>query len=421
MGKIKKIKARMLLDSRSFPTIEAEIHSEKFTARAIVPSGASTGTHEALELRDNGKEFNGKSVLKAVENVNKKIAPELLGSDPSKQNELDELMIEMDGTENKSVLGANTILSVSMALCRLGALEKGLPLYKYISELSGKKKLFLPVPQMNVLNGGRHAGIENDIQEHMIAPVKANNYSSALRIGVEIYNELKKELKKEFGSQGILLGDEGGFVPAIDNVRERLELMEKAVEELGYGKEVFFALDSAASEFFKEGSYFIREKEYLAGELIDFYRELAGEFPIYSLEDALSEDDWNGWQELTEKLGKKLQIVGDDLLVTNIKRIERAAKEKSCNALLLKINQVGTITESIKAGNFALKNDWNLIASHRSGETEDSFIADLAVGMNASQSKFGAPARSERNAKYNQLIRIEEIEHNGYAGRKINI
>ncbi|MFH1545471.1 MAG: phosphopyruvate hydratase [archaeon] len=420
MGKIKKIKARQLLDSRGTPTIEAEIHSEKFTARAIVPSGASTGTHEALELRDNGKQFNGKSVLKAVENVNKKIAPKLLGRNPSKQNELDELMIELDGTENKSVLGANAVLSVSMALCKLGALEEGMPLHMHLLKLSGKKKSFLPVPQMNVLNGGRHAGIDNDIQEHMIAPVKAKDFSTALRIGAEIYAALKEELKKEFGFQGVLLGDEGGFVPAIDNVRERLELMEKVTEEVGYSKEVFFALDSAASEFFKEGNYFIKEKEYLAGELIDFYKELVEEFPVYSLEDALSEDDWNGWKELTEKLGKKVQIVGDDLLVTNMKRIERAVKEKSCNALLLKINQIGTITESIKAGNFALKNDWGLIVSHRSGETEDSFIADLAVGINASQSKFGAPARSERNAKYNQLIRIEET-NSEYAGRKMKI
>ncbi|MEK6949243.1 MAG: phosphopyruvate hydratase [Nanoarchaeota archaeon] len=413
MLKIKKVVAREVLDSRGNPTIEVDVFTEKCFASAIVPSGASTGSHEALELRDNDeKRYNGKGVLKAVDNVNNIISKKIVGLDCENQKKIDELMINLDGTENKSKLGANAILGVSMAVCKAAAIEKNIDLFQYINNISNNKnkskKFTLPIPQLNIINGGKHAGIENDIQEHMVMPVKFKTFSEALRAGVEVYHELGRLLKSKFGSHGILLGDEGGYVPKIDNVNERLELISKAIENAGYKNKIFLALDCAASEFFYSDYYKIGSKNYSPGELIDFYKNLIKKYGIISIEDGMAEDDWNGWKQLNRELGSKIQIVGDDLLVTNAKRIGQAIKEKVCNALLLKVNQIGTVTEAIEAAQLAFKNKWNVVVSHRSGETEDSFIADLVVGLNAGQSKFGAPARSERTTKYNRLLRIEE-------------
>jgi enolase len=411
LSKIKKVVAREVLDSRGNPTIEVDVVTEKTCASAIVPSGASTGTHEALELRDNDKaRYNGKGVLKAVDNVNKIISKKLIGLNCENQKKIDKLMIKLDGTENKSKLGGNAIVGVSMAVCKAASVNKNIPLYEYINHISNlkNKKFSLPIPQLNIMNGGKHAGMENDIQEHMIIPIRFRSFSEALRAGVEVYHELGKLLKQKFGSQGILLGDEGGYVPKIDNVDERLEMVDKAISNIGYKNKIFMALDCAASEFFYSGYYKIRGKEYSPGELTDFYKNLVKKYNIISIEDGMAEDHWNGWQQLTKELGKKIQIVGDDLLVTNVNRIKQAIEESSCNSLLLKVNQIGTVTEAIDAAELAFKNKWNVVVSHRSGETEDSFIADLVVGLNANQSKFGAPARSERTAKYNRLLRIEE-------------
>ena len=409
--KIKKIKAREALDSRGNPTVEVDLTTKSCCAKSIVPSGASTGIHEALELRDNDKRrYSGKGVLNAVSNVNKIIAKKLIGKDCRKQREIDNILIELDGTENKSHLGANAILGASMAVCKAGAICSHMQFYEHIQKLSNSKKFMLPVPQMNVINSGRHAGIENDIQEHMIMPIGFKSFKDALRAGVETYHTLRTILKKKYGAKAILLGDEGGFAPPIKSVEERLELLLKAVDESGYHGKIKLALDCAASEFYDESTnqYTIINKKYNKEGLIDFYRSLIKKYPIVSIEDGMSQDDWEGWSLLNKKIGKKVQLVGDDLLVTNIGRIKRALEHKACNALLLKINQIGTITESIDAANISFENRWNVAVSHRSGETEDSFIADLAVGIGANQSKFGAPARSERTAKYNRLLRIEE-------------
>ncbi|MBU90276.1 phosphopyruvate hydratase [Candidatus Woesearchaeota archaeon] len=411
MSKIKKVVAREVLDSRGNPTVEVEVVTEKTSASAIVPSGASTGSHEALELRDGDKSrYNGKGVLKAVDNVNKIISKKVIGLNCENQKKIDKLMIKLDGTENKLKLGGNAILGVSMAACKAAAIEKNIPLFQHIKDISNikSKKFSLPIPQLNIMNGGKHAGIENDIQEHMIIPVKFKSFSEALRAGVEVYHELSKLLKQKFGSQGTLLGDEGGFVPKIDNVEERLNLIDQAINNIGYKNKIFMALDCAASEFFYSDYYKIKGKNYSPGELVDFYKNLVKKYKIISIEDGMAEDHWNGWKKLNKELGKKIQIVGDDLLVTNVKRIEEAVEEKACNALLLKVNQIGTVTEAIDAAELAFKNKWNVVVSHRSGETEDSFIADLVVGLNANQSKFGAPARSERTVKYNRLLRIEK-------------
>ncbi len=405
---IKKIKAREVLDSRGNPTIEVDVITKAGLSRAMVPSGASTGTHEALELRDKGERFHGKGVLKAVENVNRIIAPKLIGDDCVCQHEIDEVMLEIDGTENKSRLGANAILAVSMAVCKAAAHYLRVPLYQYIGSISNRKSCIMPVPQFNIINGGKHAGMDNDVQEHMIMPTKAKNFHEALRMGAETYHELKKILKKKYGAQGMLVGDEGGFAPKVLNVGKRLELIEAAIKNAGYSKEINLALDSASSEFFYKDHYKIGKKRYSSDELVDFYANLVKEYDIVSIEDGMAEDDWEGWKKMTKKLGHKLQIVGDDLLVTNPNRIKRAIYSKACNSLLLKVNQIGTVTEAINAANIANKHGWNVVVSHRSGETEDNFIADLVVGLNAGQSKFGAPARSERNAKYNQLLRIEQ-------------
>lgn len=410
-SKIKEVKAREVLDSRGNPTIEVSLATSSCCASAIVPSGASTGIHEALELRDNDrKRYAGKGVLKAVSNVNRAIEKKLKGMDCRKQRDIDNFLIELDGTENKSRLGANAILAVSMAVCKAGAICSDERIYSHVQKLSKSKSLLMPVPQMNVINSGRHAGIDNDIQEHMIMPVGFDDFGEALRAGVETYHSLKKILKQKHGAKAILLGDEGGFAPPIEDVDERLELLMGAIDESGYKGRIKLALDCAASEFFddKTGKYKILNGRYNSGELADYYADLARKFPIISIEDGMSQDDWEGWKLLNWKIGKKVQLVGDDLLVTNIKRIKKALESNACNALLLKVNQIGTVTESMEAADISFRNKWNVVVSHRSGETEDSFIADLIVGLGANQSKFGAPARSERTAKYNRLLRIGE-------------
>ena len=409
--KIKKIIARQVLDSRGNPTIAVNLQTKDCCVTSMVPSGASTGIHEALELRDNDKRFyGGKGVLKAVNNVNKIISKKLIGRDCRKQREIDNFLIEIDGTENKSNLGANAILAVSMAVCRAGAESSGLRLYEHIKKISNSKKMLLPIPQMNLLDGGAHVGAENDIQEYMILPTGFNSFSDSLRAGTEIYHIIKKNIIKKYTYKAASVTAEGGFIAPMEGVEERIEFLISAIEESGYGSKIKIGLDSAASEFYdgKNKKYRIRNKIYNCGELIDFYKKLIKKFPIISIEDGFAQDDWHGWEIFCRELGNKIQIVGDDLLVTNIMRIKKAIEESSCNALLLKVNQIGTVTESLDAAKIAFKNKWNVIVSHRSGETEDSFIADLAVGIDANQSKFGAPDRGERTAKYNRLLRIEE-------------
>jgi enolase len=408
MAEIVKMKAREILDSRGNPTVEVDLFTKNGLSRASVPSGASTGKHEALELRDGGKRYLGKGVLKAVSNVNNVIATELVGRDCTEQKEADELMIGLDATPDKSRLGANAILAVSMAVCKAGALESNVPLYKYISSLIDSKRLTLPIPQMNVINGGLHAGIENDFQEHLIIPCGAKSFSDALRICSETYHILKKKLREKFGNSAIHVGDEGGFVPPLKSVDERLEFIMEAIEELGYTAEFALGIDAAASEFYQDGKYRILKKEYSVEELSDFYDKLCKKFKVVSIEDGFSEDDWDAWHVLESKLGKKIQLVGDDLLVTNVKRIKKAIEMDACNALLLKLNQIGTVTEALEAFKLARKTGWNVIVSHRSGSTEETFFADLVVGLDAGQFKYGAPARSERTCNYNQLLRIEE-------------
>jgi len=408
ISKIQQIHAREVLDSRGNPTVEAEVTVKNQVFRAIVPSGASTGIHEALELRDKEKKYNGKGVEKAVKNINNIISKSLIGISVRNQKKIDKIMLKLDGTKNKTNLGANAMLAVSMACTRAGAFARKMELYEYIAFLSGNKKLTLPQPQMNVMNGGRHAGMDNDIQELMLVPTKAKNFKHALQMCVETYHTLKKLLKEKFNSQATLLGDEGGFAPPLKTAEERLDMMTKAIKKAGYEGKIQFAIDAASSEFYEKKRYTIGDKKYSSEELIKFYEKLVKKYPIISLEDGMAEDDWKGWTELTKKLGNKVQIVGDDLLVTNPKRIKKAIKTKACNSLLLKVNQIGTITEAIKAANLAFENNWTVVVSHRSGETEDSFIADLVVGLGTGQSKFGAPGRSERVCKYNQLLRIEE-------------
>ncbi len=408
MSKILKIRSREILDCRGNPTVEADVYTGKGLSRASVPSGASTGKYEACELRDGGRRYLGQGVLNAVGNVNNVIAKKIVGQDCKKQKEADELMIDLDGTPNKSNLGANAILAVSMAVCKAGALESNLPLYEYIAKLVDSRGVTLPIPQMNVINGGMHAGLKNDFQEHMIIPVGAKTYSDALRMCSETYHTLKKNLKEKFGSSAILVGDEGGFVPPLKSVDERLKFMSEAIEELGYTKEFGLSIDAASSEFYSKGRYSIMEKDYSSAELTDFYSELCEKFRIISIEDGLSEDDWDGWIKLKSSLGKKIQLVGDDLLVTDAERIRKAIKLDACNALLLKLNQIGTVTEALDAFRSARGSGWNVIVSHRSGSTEETFFADLVVGLDAGEFKYGAPARSERTCNYNQLLRIEE-------------
>ncbi|GAB6136623.1 phosphopyruvate hydratase [Thermococcus prieurii] len=415
--------AREILDSRGNPTVEVEVYTPVSMGRAAVPSGASTGTHEAVELRDGGKRYHGKGVKRAVENVNKIIAPEIIGMDVTWQRDIDTLMIELDGTENKSNLGANAILGVSLAVAKAAANALGLPLYQYIG---GTNAYVMPVPMSNVINGGVHAGNELDFQEFMIMPVGADSFREGIRWVSETYHTLKKVIAEKYGKNAVNVGDEGGFAPPLKEPSEALDLLTEAIEETGYkvGDEIAFALDPASSEFYDEklGKYVVGGKEYDRGELLELYRELVSKYPIVSLEDPFHEEDWEGFVEITKELGRKIQIVGDDIFVTNPKRIRKAIELGAANALLLKVNQIGTLSEAIDAAYTAYRAGYGVVVSHRSGETDDPFIADLAVAINAGQIKTGAPARMDRNAKYNQLIRIEE-ELEGiayYPGKKFH-
>jgi len=410
MTEITKIKAREILDSRGNPTVEVDIVTENGIFRAMTPSGASAGQHEALELRDNDKSrYFGKGTLKAVENVNKIIAPKIVGLDCRHQETIDKIMIKLDGTENKDKFGANAILPVSMAITKAGAAAKNIPLYLYIGELFGVMPHKLPVPMCNVINGGKHAGQENSIQEHMLMPTGAKSFTEGIRMISESYHHLAKLLKQKFGAGGTLIGDEGGFAPVqITDVNERLDLMLKAVDNAGYSGMMKIAMDPASSEFFYDGTYKIGKKSYSGGEMVDFYADLCKKYPIISIEDGLAEDDWDSWVEMVKKLGSKIQIVGDDLFATNTKRIQKGIELNAANSVLIKLNQIGSVTETLNAIKIAHDGGWTAVVSHRSGETEDNFIADLVVGTSAGQIKTGAPARSDRNAKYNQLMRIEE-------------
>ena len=397
------IKAREVLDSRGNPTVEAELVLNNHTIRAIVASGASTGKYEALELRDKNKRYNGKGVLKAVKNVSR-ISNALKGISLTKQKEIDEKIIKLDSTKNKTNLGANAMLATSMVCLRAGALLKKKPLYQYIAEISGRKPL-IPIPFCNVINGGRHADNKLKMQEFMIVPVGLKSFSEATMIISETYHTLKGIVSKKYGMSGV--GDEGGFSPGVRNSFEALELITKAIEKSGHEKYVKIALDPAASEFYENKKYVI-EKKFSGMEMVDYYINLVKKYPIISIEDPFDQDDFESYKEMTIKLGSKIQIVGDDLLVTNTERIRKAVDLELCNALLLKPNQIGTVTEAIDAANLAFKSGWNVMVSHRSGETEDTFIADLATGLGCGQIKLGAPCRGERTCKYNQLLRIEE-------------
>lgn len=400
--KIKKVLAREILDSRGNPTVEVDVYVGDFVSRAMVPSGASTGIHEALELRDGSKRYSGKGVSKAVKNV-LKIGKKIKGMDCSKQREIDEKILKLDGTENKKKLGANAILGVSMAVCRAGAMAKGMNLYEHIGDLFGNKNFVLPRPFFNVINGGKHASNGLAIQEFMISP-KLKKFKDNLRAGSEIYHVLKKMIIKEYSNAGV--GDEGGFAPNIKKTAEALDLLKKAISKAGYAGKVDLAMDCAASEFYKNGFYFIDGKKIGKLKLLYYYLDLIKKYKIYSVEDPFDQDDFVGFGWLREKSG--IQIVGDDLTVTNIHRIARAIKLGSCNCLLLKLNQIGTVSEALAAAHLAMSRKWKVMVSHRSGETEDPFIADLAVGIGCGQIKSGATCRSERLAKYNQLLRIEE-------------
>jgi len=410
MSEIKKIFAREVLDSRGNPTVEVDVVTQEGTFRGMTPSGASAGQHEALELRDNDKKrYLGKGALTAVKNVNEKIAPKIIGMECHHQETIDNIMLKLDGTDNKETFGANAILPVSMAVAKAGAASKNIPLYSHIAELFGILPHRMPVPMCNVINGGKHAGLENSIQEHMLMPTGAKTFREAVQMISETYHHLSKLLKEKYGAGRTLIGDEGGFAPAdLTYVDDRLDLMLKAVSNAGYDKKMKIALDPASSEFFYDGTYKIGKKSFTGSEMVDFYVDLCKKYPIISIEDGLAEDDWDSWVELTEKIGTEVQIVGDDLFVTNTKRIQKGIELNAANSVLIKLNQIGTLTETLNAIKMAHDQGWTAVVSHRSGETEDSFIADLVVGTSAGQIKTGAPARSDRCAKYNQLLRIEE-------------
>ncbi|WP_269510944.1 phosphopyruvate hydratase [Corynebacterium faecium] len=406
MADIMHIFAREILDSRGNPTVEVEaLLADGSHGRAGVPSGASTGEHEAHELRDGDERYAGKGVLKAVENVNETIADELAGIEADDQRIVDTLMLELDGTDNKKKLGANALLGVSMAVAKAAADSAALPLYRYIG---GPNAHLLPVPMMNILNGGAHADSGVDVQEFMIAPVGAETFTEALRMGAEVYHALKSVLKSKDLSTG--LGDEGGFAPSVGSTKEALDLIVEAIEKAGYklGDDVALALDVASSEFFEDGAYNFEGGKHSAEEMTKVYTELVEQYPIVSIEDPLDENDWDGYVTLTEQLGDKVQIVGDDFFVTNPKRLAEGIEKNAANALLVKVNQIGTLTETFDAVELAHRNGYRTMMSHRSGETEDTTIADLAVALSCGQIKTGAPARSERVAKYNRLLRIEE-------------
>ncbi len=412
MSQITHIQARQILDSRGNPTVEAEVFTEDGGfGRAAVPSGASTGIHEAVELRDDDASvYMGKGVLQAVENVNNVISEALEGMEVAAQNEIDRTLIDMDGTPNKSNLGANAMLAVSMAAAKAAADELGMPLYRYIG---GSNANVLPVPMMNILNGGAHADNKIDFQEFMVMPLKADTFSDGLRMGVEIFHNLKKVLKDAGYSTNV--GDEGGFAPNIQSNEEAIEIVLKSIEKSGYkpGEDVYIAMDAASSEFYdaKTGLYTFKKssgKSLSSEEMVAYWAEWAKKYPIVSIEDGLAEDDWNGWAKLTQELGSKIQLVGDDLFVTNVNRLQDGIDKGVANSILIKVNQIGTLTETLNAIQMATRNKYTSVMSHRSGETEDSTIADLAVAVNCGQIKTGSASRSDRMAKYNQLLRIEE-------------
>lgn len=406
---ITSVKAREIMDSRGNPTVEVDVTlASGDMGRAAVPSGASTGTREAVELRDNDKQrYHGKGVLKAVANVNEHIGPAVIGMDALNQRALDEKLIELDGTANKGKLGANALLGVSLATAKAASLAMGLPLYRYLGGLNAE---LTPIPMMNVLNGGAHADNNVDVQEFMIMPNGAESFQQALRMGAETYQTLKAILKKRGLSTAV--GDEGGFAPDLKSNEEALQLLVEAIEQSGYkpGEEISIALDPASSEFFKDGRYFIEgdEKGRSSEGMINLYAAWCEKYPIISIEDGLAEGDWDGWKKLTERLGDRIQLVGDDLFVTNAAILEEGIEKEIANAILIKLNQIGTLSETLDTIRLAQDNGYATVISHRSGETEDSFIADLAVAVNAGQIKTGAPARTERVAKFNQLLRIEE-------------
>jgi enolase len=406
------VHARQIFDSRGNPTVEVDVTTENgFMGRAVVPSGASTGEHEAVELRDGGNAYMGKGVLTAVDNVNTIIAEELLGVSVFEQNSIDKIMIEIDGTENKSKLGANAILGVSLACAKAAANELGLPLYRYIGGVSANT---LPVPMMNIINGGSHSDAPIAFQEFMVMPVKAKSFTHAMQMGTEIFHHLKKVLKERGLSTAVV--DEGGFAPTLDGTEDALDSVKLAVENAGYsfGDEIMIALDCAAAEFFVDGKYDYTKFEGVGGairtseEQAQYLADLCSKYPIISVEDGMDENDWDGWKSLTEKVGDKVQLVGDDLFVTNVKRLERGIKNNTANSILIKVNQIGTLTETIAAVNMAHNAGYTSVMSHRSGETEDNTIADLAVALNCGQIKTGSASRSDRMSKYNQLLRIEE-------------
>ena len=412
MSLIENIHARQILDSRGNPTVEVDVYTEnEILGRAAVPSGASTGIHEAVELRDGDKSaFMGKGVLNAVKNVNETLAEELIGFSVFDQNLIDSLMIELDGTDNKGNLGANAILGISLAVAKAAAQEAGLPLFRY---LGGVNANTLPVPMMNILNGGSHADNGIDFQEFMIMPAKAPTFSAALKMGVEVFHNLKKVLADKGLSTNV--GDEGGFAPDISNNVEAIEVVLQAIEKAGYrpGEDIFIALDPASAEFYdeKSGLYHLKWStgdKLTSAEMATYWKDWAEKYPIISIEDGMSEDDWDGWKDLTSQLGDKIQLVGDDLFVTNVKRLSDGIEMGVANAILIKVNQIGSLTETINAVNLATKNAYKSVMSHRSGETEDTTIADLAVALNTGQIKTGSASRSDRMAKYNQLLRIEE-------------
>ena len=429
MVKIKNIHAREVLDSRGNPTLEVDLHTKNGVFRAMVPSGASTGVHEALELRDGDmSRYTGKGVLKAVDNVNNEISKIVIGMNCVNQEEIDKAMIEADGTENKSKFGANSILAVSMATCKAGAASKKVSLYRHIAELANVTKFVLPVPSFNVLNGGQHAGNKLAMQEFMLLPIGASNFREAMRMGAETYHNLKSVIKSKYGQDAVNVGDEGGFAPNIQDNKEGLELLKEAIEKAGYSGAVNIGMDVAASEFFVDGKYDLDFKNpnndgsmrKTGDEMIELYKEFVDQYSLSSIEDPFDQDDWENYPKLTAEVGDKVQIVGDDLLVTNPKRINLAIKRKAVNALLLKVNQIGSVSESIEACKLSQDAGWGVMVSHRSGETEDTFIADLVVGLKTGQIKTGAPCRSERLAKYNQLLRIEEElgDDASYAGER---
>ena len=428
MTNILKIHAREILDSRGNPTDEVDLYTVDGMFRAMVPSGASTCIHEALELRDGDKSrYLGKGVLKAVDNINNQLSKKIVGMDCTKQEAIDEAMIKLDNTDNKSKYGANAILAVSMATCKAGAASKKIPLYRHIADLAGVKDFVLPTPSFNVINGGKHAGNKLAMQEFMIVPTGAPNFREALRMSAETYHNLKNVIKEKYGQDAINVGDEGGFAPNIQDAREGLELLKEAIKRAGYSGKIKIGIDSAASEFYDKGKYDLDFKNNnskhdvkTGDEMIAIYKDFIKDYDIVFLEDPFAEDDWENFTKITKEIGENIEIIGDDLLVTNPKRIQIGIDKKAINALLLKVNQIGTITESIKACKMAQEQGWGVFVSHRSGETEDSFIADLVVGLRAGHIKTGAPCRSERLAKYNQLMRIEEElgENCIYAGEK---